>query len=82
MALTQEAKEKYLSEIGPRVEVAVDAAFKKLYGYTYRGDDVPSRRAPLPHSEKNGDPSHKPDTWEKIKRTFPSLFGGKSGDAA
>lgn len=58
-----------------RIELAVDAGFKRAHGYTYRGNDVPSHHAKIPHAEKNGDSSHQPDNWEKIKHDFPSLFG-------
>lgn len=58
-----------------RIEQAVDASFKRVHGYTYRGNDVPSHQEKMRHEERNGDSSHAPDTWQKIKHDFPSLFG-------
>ena len=37
------------------IELAVDRAFKKWTGFTYRGNDVPSRRPEISHAERNGD---------------------------
>jgi len=53
------------------IELAVDAAFLKLHGKTYRHAATTPR-------EKNG---HHPDSLEQIRRDFPSLFGTQD-DAA
>jgi len=75
MAMSEQEKQAYLAEIGPRIEAAVDAGFMRLYGRTYRPDEVIPRPAPVSHAEKNGDSSHQPDTWQNITRDFPALFG-------
>lgn len=50
------------------IELAVDQAFLKLCGKTYR-------HATVAHGEQNG--SARPqDSLEKIRHDFPSLFGG------
>ena len=69
MALSPEEKRAIETEI----EARADAWFLKEYGRTYNDEDW--RRAPIPHAERNGDSSHQPDTWQKIKRDFPDLFG-------
>jgi len=51
------------------IEQAVDAAFLKLHGKTYR-------HATVTDGEQNGSASKEPDSLEKIKRDFPGLFGG------
>ena len=54
------------------IEQAVDQAFVKLCGKTYR-------HAASTPTEQNG---HQPsDSWQQIKADFPSLFG-KQDDAA
>jgi len=53
------------------IELAVDAAFLRLHGKTFR------HAATAPH-EQNG---HHPDSVEQIRKDFPGLFGPQD-DAA
>jgi hypothetical protein len=81
MAMSEEEKSAYLDSIDAEVNAAVDAAFLKLCGRTFREDEVVPRHAEIPHAHKNGDSSHVPtDSWQQIKQDFPALFG-KPDDA-
>lgn len=74
MGMSDADKQRYLDEITPMIEAAADVAFKRDFGYTYRGNDVPPRRAEIPHRERNGD-GHPTDSLARIKRDFPDVFG-------
>lgn len=71
--MSPEEKERYLEEIRPEIERAVDAVFLEQFGRTYNDDDM--KRARLPHGEQNGS-SRPQDGLEHIRQEFPSLFGG------
>jgi hypothetical protein len=63
------------------IERAVDAGFKRVHGFTYKGNDVPSKHVALPHGGQNGDGSkHPPDSWQQIKRDYPDVFGASTDE--
>lgn len=76
MSVREEADVELSKEEIDAIEQAVDAGFKRVHGFTYRGNDVPSKHVALPHGTQNGDGSkYSPDSWQKIKADYPDVFG-------
>ena len=82
MAMTEDERDAFLAEITLKHEAWADRVFRDATGFTFRGNDVPSHRAEISHGEKNGDSSqHPPDSWARIQRDFPDVFGTADADA-
>jgi len=80
MPMTSEALAASRAASLPTLEAEIDAAMIKMCGRTYRFDEEDRRLAAAlvtrPHQAQTGEgPTPPPDSWQRIKADFPTLFG-------